>query len=124
MRTTGTLLIDPDRSHLAKGVEKGGAKAHTKTNLLRQRKEIPKSAYMENHELHNPPPPVSLPPAPSPTWFNQAQPAINFTQLQPEDRCHCVLRLVGPLHGLRAPLHDRLLELASLEEPVPVARSD
>ncbi|WAQ92398.1 hypothetical protein PtA15_16A306 [Puccinia triticina] len=40
--------------------------------------------YMENHELHNPPP-VSLPPAPSPTLFNQAQPAINFTQLQPED---------------------------------------
>ncbi|WAQ91628.1 hypothetical protein PtA15_15A17 [Puccinia triticina] len=51
---------------------------------------------MENHELHNPPP-VSLPPAPSPTLFNQAQPAINFTQLQPEDQCHCVLRLVGPL---------------------------
>ncbi|WAQ92598.1 hypothetical protein PtA15_17A79 [Puccinia triticina] len=34
-------------------VKKGGAKAHTKTIVPSQRKEITKFAYVENHKLHN-----------------------------------------------------------------------
>ncbi|WAQ87401.1 hypothetical protein PtA15_8A305 [Puccinia triticina] len=73
-------------------VKKGGAKAHTKTNLLRQRKEIPKSTYMENHELHNPPlflcpphlpPPCSTKLSPQSTShsFNQKINATMFCNL-------------------------------------------